>query len=246
MAGKIYALGLGPGKKEGLTVEAYSILQDADLIIGYDTYIDIVREYLPDKAFFKSPMKTETERIKRCYEEALSGKNVCLISSGDPGIYAMASPLLEMSEKYPDISIEVIPGVSALLSGAAILGAPVSGDCALISLSDLLTPWKKIEKRLKTAALGDFVIILYNPGSKKRKEHLKKAVDIMIENGKDEETPCGIVRNIGRTGEEASILTLSELKKTEVDMFTTVFVGNSDTRIINKRLVTKRGYAING
>ena len=245
MAGKIYAVGLGPGKKEGLTFEAFSALQDADIIIGYDTYVDIVREYLPDKAFFKSPMKTETERIQRCFEEAFLGKKVCLISSGDSGIYAMASPLLEMSENYPDIEIEVIPGVSAMLSGAARLGAPVCNDTAIISLSDLLTPFDTIEKRLKAAVYGDFAIVLYNPGSKKRKDHLKKAVDIMLREGKSADTPCGLVRNIGRSKEEAKVCTLLELREIEVDMFTTVFVGNSDTVIINSRLVTKRGYGIN-
>lgn len=244
MAGKITAVGLGPGKKEGLTFEAFDALQGADIIIGYDTYIDIVKEYLPEKDYFKSPMMSELERIKRCFDEALSGKNVCLVSSGDPGIYALASPLIELSNNYPEVEIEVIPGVSALLSGAALLGAPIGNDCAIISLSDLLTPRDVIEKRLKAAVFGDFVIVLYNPGSKKRKDHLKKAVDIMLSQGKSPDTFCGIVKNIGRKGEEAKICTLLELREMEVDMFTTVFVGNSDTEIMNKKLITKRGYGI--
>ena len=244
MAGRITAVGLGPGKKEGLTFEAFDALQCADIIIGYDTYIDIVKEYLPEKDYFKSPMMSELERIKRCFDEALSGKNVCLVSSGDPGVYGLASPLIEMSDNFPEVEIEVIPGVSALLSGAALLGAPIGNDCAIISLSDLLTPWDVIEKRLKAAALGDFVVVLYNPGSKKRKDHLKKAVDIMLSQGKSPDTFCGIVKKIGRKGEEAKICTLLELRETEVDMFTTVFVGNSDTEIMNKKLITKRGYGI--
>ena len=187
---------------------------------------------------------SELERIKRCFDEALSGKNVCLVSSGDPGVYGLASPLIEMSDNFPEVEIEVIPGVSALLSGAALLGAPIGNDCAIISLSDLLTPWDVIEKRLKAAALGDFVVVLYNPGSKKRKDHLKKAVDLMLSQGKSPDTFCGIVKNIGRKGEEAKICTLLELREMEVDMFTTVFVGNSDTEIMNKKLVTKRGYGI--
>ena len=244
MAGKIYAVGLGPGKKDGLTFEAYSVLQSADLIVGFNTYIDLVRQYLPEKDFFGSPMTNELERVKKCFEEALLNKTVCLVSSGDPGVYALASPLFEMSAKYPDIEIIVIPGVSALLSGAALLGAPIGNDTAMISLSDLMTPWEIIEKRLKAAAIGDFSIVLYNPGSRKRKDHLKKAVDIMLSEGKSPDTPCGTVRNIGRENEEAAICKLSELREIEVDMFTTVFIGNSGTKIINNRLVTKRGYEI--
>ena len=246
MPGNIYAVGLGPGKKEGLTFEAYEALDNADVIVGFNTYIDIVKTYLPDRKFFESPMTTELERVKKCFEFALSGENVCLVSSGDPGIYALASPLLEMSAQYPDIVITVIPGVSALLSGAALLGAPIGNDTAIISLSDLLTPWEIIEKRLKAASLGDFSIVLYNPGSRKRKDHLKRAVDIILSQGKGEDTPCGIVKNIGREKEEAILCKLSKLREIEADMFTTIFIGNSDTKIINNRLVTKRGYEIDG
>ena len=155
----------------------------------------------------------------------------------------MAALLYEIGEDYPGISVEVIPGITAATSGAALLGAPLNHDFCVISLSDLLTPWEKITKRLRTAAEGDFAIAIYNPSSKKRADYLKKACEILLETI-EPGRPCGYVRNIGRKGCEVHTCTLNELKDREVDMFTTVFIGNSGSEIINGRLVTKRGYRV--
>lgn len=164
-----------------------------------------------------------------------------MVCSGDAGIYGMAGLMYEIGEKYPDIELEIIPGVTAAIGGAAVLGAPMSHDCCLISLSDLLTPWEKIEKRLLAAAQADFVICLYNPSSKKRADYLDKACDLMFRY-KSEDTVCGVVKNIAREGEAMQILSLKELQKTAVDMFSTVFIGNCDTKVIDGKMVTPRGY----
>ncbi|MDE5859636.1 MAG: precorrin-3B C(17)-methyltransferase, partial [Oscillospiraceae bacterium] len=183
----------------------------------------------------------ERDRVILAFDEAQNGKTVSLICSGDSGVYGMAGLVYELSEKYPQIEIEIVAGVTAALSGAAVLGSPLTNDFAVISLSDLLTPWKKIEKRLECAAMGDFAVVLYNPSSKKRSDHLSKACDIMLKY-KDENTVCGYVKNIGRKGQESVLLTLSELKNASVDMFTTVFIGCLETKIIGGKMVTPRGY----
>ena len=167
---------------------------------------------------------------------------MALVCSGDAGVYGMASPLLELAEEYPDVNVEVVPGLTAALSGGAVLGAPLAHDFCVISLSDRLTPWEVIEKRLVCAAQGDFALALYNPSSKGRPDYLRRAVDILLANGKAPDTLCGSVRNIGREGQEKHILPLSQLRDTEVDMFTTVFVGNAATRALSGRMVTPRGY----
>lgn len=164
-----------------------------------------------------------------------------MICSGDAGVYGMAGLLLELGREFPDCEVEVISGVTAALSGAAVLGAPLIHDFAVISLSDLLTPWELIEKRLACAAEGDFSICIYNPSSRKRNDYLKKACRVLLET-KAPDTVCGLVRNIGREGQSFRVLTLAELAETETDMFTTVFVGNSATRVIDGRMVTPRGY----
>ena len=166
-----------------------------------------------------------------------------MVCSGDAGVYGMAGLLYEMGEAYPGVEIRVVPGVTAALSGAAVLGAPLSHDFALISLSDLLTPYELIEKRLALAAQADFVICLYNPSSRKRSTYLAKACEIMLEY-KAEDTVCGIVKNIAREGETMQTLTLKELKETTVDMFSTVFIGNKQTKVIREKMVTPRGYRI--
>ena len=158
------------------------------------------------------------------------------------GVYGMASPLLELAEDYPDVAVEVVPGLTAALSGGAVLGAPLAHDFCVISLSDRLTPWEVIEKRLACAAQGDFCVALYNPSSKGRPDYLQKAVRILRANGKADDTVCGLVRNIGREGQSARVLTLTELENTPVDMFTTVYIGNSNTRALSGRMVTPRGY----
>ena len=188
-------------------------------------------------------MRQEAQRCRLAFEEAKKGKKVAMVCSGDAGVYGMSGLMLEIGAEYPDCEVKVVSGVTAALAGGAVLGAPLMHDFAVISLSDLLTPWEKIEKRLKMAAAGDFVICIYNPSSKKRADYLKRACEIIrAEIG--EERVCGIVSQIGRDGEHAEVMTLSELADRQVDMFTTVFIGNSQTREIDGRMVTPRGYHI--
>lgn len=238
---KLYVVGIGPGAYEKMTIEAAEALKNSDVIIGYTVYVDLVKDHFPGKEFLTTPMKKEVERCVMAFDEAMKGKTVSMICSGDAGVYGMAGLMFEVGVKYPDVELEIIPGVTAATGGAAVLGAPLIHDFCLISLSDLLTPWEKIETRLKDAAHGDFVVCLYNPSSKKRHDYLQKACDLMMEY-KPEDTVCGIVGNIGREGEAMKVMTLKELRETQVDMFTTVFVGNSQTKEIGGRMVTPRGY----
>lgn len=237
----IYVVGIGPGAYEEMTIEAADTLRDSDVIIGYTVYVDLVREHFPEKEFLTTPMRKEVDRCRMAFEEAEKGRKVAMICSGDAGVYGMAGLMLELGREYPDCEVRVIPGVTAATGGAAVLGAPLIHDFALISLSDLLTPWEKIEKRLRLAAEADFVICLYNPGSKKRADYLEKSCEIMMES-KSGDTVCGLVSQIGREGESMRVLPLKELKKTPVDMFTTVFIGNSQTVEVDGKMVTPRGY----
>lgn len=243
MTGKIYVIGMGPGREEMMSAQAISALEASDVIIGYTVYLDLLGDRFKDKELLSTPMKQEVERCRLTYEKAGEGKNVSIICSGDAGIYGMASPMLEIGQEYGNPPVEVIPGVTAAASGAAVLGAPLNHDFCVISLSDLLTPWEVIENRLRCAARGDFAIALYNPSSHKRKDYLMKACEILLDET-DGSRACGYVENIGRTGEKHSVCTLRELKDIEVNMFTTVFIGNSRTQIIGDRLVTPRGYII--
>jgi precorrin-3B C17-methyltransferase len=186
-------------------------------------------------------MKKEVERCVMAFEEAEKGKTVSMVCSGDAGVYGMSGLMYEVGERYPDVKLRIIPGVTAALGGGAVLGAPLIHDFCLISLSDLLTPMEKIEKRLQAAAEADFCIVLYNPSSHKRKDYLQKACDILMQYRK-QETVCGIVENIGRDGETSRVLSLGELRNTDVNMFTTVFIGNSQTKNLNGKMVTPRGY----
>lgn len=238
---KLYVVGIGPGAYEKMTIEAAEALKNSDVIIGYTVYVDLVKEHFAGKEFLTTPMKKEVERCKMAFEEAMKGKTVSMICSGDAGVYGMAGLMYEVGINYPEVELSVIAGVTAATGGAAVLGAPLIHDFCLISLSDLLTPWEKIETRLLDAAHGDFVICLYNPSSKKRHDYLQKACDLMLKY-KSEETVCGIVGNIGRDGESETVMTLKELRDTQVDMFTTVFIGNSQTKNINGKMVTPRGY----
>lgn len=238
---KLYVVGIGPGAYEKMTIEAAEALKNSDVIIGYTVYVDLVKEHFSGKEFLTTPMKKEVERCKMAFEEAMKGKTVSMICSGDAGVYGMAGLMYEVGMNYPEVELSVIAGVTAATGGAAVLGAPLIHDFCLISLSDLLTPWEKIETRLLDAAHGDFVICLYNPSSKKRHDYLQKACDLMLKY-KSEETVCGIVGNIGRDGESEKVMTLKELRDTQVDMFTTVFIGNSQTKNINGKMVTPRGY----
>lgn len=249
MTGHIYIIGMGPGYKEMMTEEAYQAMKNADVIVGYTVYIDLVKEHFPDKEFFTTPMRQEIERCKACYEFAKEGKKVAFICSGDAGVYGMAAPMYELLPEYETQNITsdditVIPGVTAAISGAAQLGAPINHDFCVISLSDLLTPWETIERRLIAAIQGDFAIAIYNPSSKKRHDYLEKACQIMLDAGADKNRACGYVENIGRDGTKTVVCTLDELKNAQVNMFTTVFVGNSKSEIIQGKLVTKRGYEI--
>ena len=239
----VYVVGLGPGAGEQMTVRAEKILEACPVILGYTVYIDLVREQYPEKKFLSTPMKQEVKRCQMAFEEAVKGQDVAMVCSGDAGVYGMAGLIYEVGREYPEIKIEIIPGITAATGGAAVLGAPLMHDFAVISLSDLLTPWEKIETRLRCAAEADFSICIYNPSSKKRADYLKKACDIILEQTKEDRV-CGIVSNIGREGQNARVLMLSELRDTQVDMFTTVFIGNSQTRKIGERMVTPRGYRI--
>ena len=224
-----------------MTIRAVKALESCDVIIGYTVYVDLVREHFAGKEFLTTPMKQEVERCRMAFEKAEEGKTTAMICSGDAGVYGMAGLMYEVGEKYPEVELEIVPGVTAALGGAAVLGAPLIHDFCLISLSDLLTPWEKIEARLLGASQADFVICLYNPSSKKRHDYLQKACDLMMQY-KSPETVCGTVCNIGREGEEYQVMTLKELRDTQVDMFTTVFIGNSQTKEINGKMVTPRGY----
>ncbi len=238
---KLYVIGIGPGGADQMTPRARAAIEASDIIAGYTTYIDLVRPLIGDREILQTPMKQEIDRCTRARDAALTGKTVAMICSGDAGVYGMAGLMHEVCAEYPQIDIEVVPGITAACAGAAVLGAPLIHDFAVISLSDLLTPWEKIEKRLDLAAQADFCICLYNPSSKKRADYLQKACDIMLKS-KSPDTPCGYVQNIGRDGERGTVCTLAELRDTSVDMFTTVFVGNSQTRVIGGKLVTPRGY----
>ncbi len=238
---KIYVVGIGPGSYDQMTIQAADVLKDSDVIIGYTVYVDLVKEHFAGKEFLTTPMTKETQRCRMAFEEAAKGKSVSMICSGDAGVYGMAGLMYEVGKDYPDIQVEVLPGVTAATAGAALLGAPLIHDFCLISLSDLLTPWEKIEARLLHASEADFVICLYNPSSRKRRDYLQKACDLMLRY-KAEDTVCATVGNIGRDGEESRLMTLKELRDTSVDMFTTVFIGNSQTMKIGERMVTPRGY----
>ena len=239
----VYVVGLGPGDARYLTAQAQTALQAADVLCGYTVYIDLVRPLYPDKEVYTTGMTKEIDRCRWALETAQSGKTVALVCSGDAGVYGMASPLLELAQGYPSVTVEIVPGLTAALSGGAVLGAPLIHDFAVISLSDLLTPWEKIEKRLLAAAEADFAICLYNPSSRKRKDYLRRACDLLLR-FRSPETVCGTVRNIGRPGESAQVCTLAQLRELETDMFTTVFVGNSQTRELGGHMVTPRGYRL--
>lgn len=238
---KIYVIGLGPGAADQMTLRAKKALDHCPVIIGYTVYVDLIRDEFPDKVFLSTPMRKETERCRMAFEEAYKGNDVAVVCSGDAGIYGMAGLVCEIGKDYPDTEIEIIPGITAANGGASVLGAPLMNDFAVISLSDLLTPWETIEKRLAAAAYGDFVICIYNPSSRKRADYLKKACNIILRY-RDPQTVCGCVSNIGRKGENFCILSLEELRDTRTDMFTTVYIGNSSTVEQNGRMITPRGY----
>ena len=238
---KVYAVGIGPGGREFFTEEAMQVLENADVIAGYTVYVDLVRDMFPDKEMFSTPMMKEIERCRWAIETAKAGQTVAMVCSGDAGVDGMAGLLYELADQDGEVEVEVVCGVTAAMSGAAVLGAPIGHDFCVISLSDLLTPWELIETRLRCEAEGDFAVCLYNPKSKKRSDYLDKAVEIMLRY-KSEDTVCGWVKNIGREGQEFRIVRLADLPAEPVDMFTTVFIGSKTTRVIGGRMVTPRGY----
>lgn len=238
---KIYIVGIGPGSAEDMSLRAREAIEKADVIVGYGLYVKLIEDITKGKEIFSTSMTHERERCEKAAEFAMSGKTVAVISGGDAGVYGMAGLMYEVCEAYPEIEIETVPGITAACSGAAVAGAPLGHDFAVISLSDMLTPWELIEKRLRLASEADMVICIYNPASRRRADYLKRACDIVMEH-KAGSTPCAYVRNIGREGESFMVCTLEELSEAPADMFTTVYIGSSTTRIINGKLVTPRGY----
>lgn len=242
MAGRLYVVGLGPGDPKYFTAQARAALEAAQVLCGYTVYVELVRGLYPDKEIFSTPMTKEIDRCRRALEAANGGKTVALVCSGDAGVYGMAGPVLQLAPQWPDVEVEVVPGVTSALSGGALLGAPVGHDFCVVSLSDLLTPWEVIENRLRCAAAGDFSLVLYNPASRKRSGYLRKACGILLDAGVSPDTVCGYVRNAGREGEAVRMLRLGELQDAQLDMFCTVFIGSSATLADHGRMITPRGY----
>lgn len=239
--GKLIVVGIGPGDWEYMTVRADRALRSCDVIVGYHVYVDMVRDRYPDKEFLTTGMTRETDRCRMALEAAREGKTVAMVCSGDSGIYGMAGLIYELRGEAAEPEVEVIPGLTAACSGGALLGAPLTHDFAVISLSDRLTPWETIERRLSAAASADLSIVLYNPASHGRPDHLRRACDILLEILPPQRL-CGVARNIRRSGESAQVMPLGELRDFPADMFCTVFIGNSQTRTIGELLVTPRGY----
>ena len=244
---KLYIVGIGPGKPEGMTIEAKRILEESDVLAGYPVYLELLPQELRSrrdgtpKQEIRSGMAKEIERCRLALSAAAEGHKVSLVCSGDPGVYGMAGLALSLKQEFPEVEIRVIPGVTAALSGAALLGAPLIHDFAVISLSDRLTPWEKIEARLKHAAEADFVIVLYNPESKGRSGYLARACSLLL-TVLEPERPAALVHKIGREGEAVWTGTLEEMQDQPADMFTTVFIGNSNTALLDGSMITDRGY----
>ncbi|QXM05656.1 precorrin-3B C(17)-methyltransferase [Crassaminicella indica] len=242
--GKIYVIGLGPGSREHMSKRALDAILDSEVVIGYKTYIHLIKDLLDEKEVIDSGMKKEVERCNLTIDKALEGKRVCIISSGDAGVYGMAGIMLEVKyERNADVEIEIIPGITAASAAASVLGAPMMHDFAVISLSDLLTDWKLIKKRIECAAKGDFIIALYNPKSKGRVYQIEEAREIIMKY-KEKDTPVGIVRNAKRDGEEVIITDLENMLKYNIDMLTVVIIGNSKTYVKNGKMITPRGYQL--
>lgn len=242
--GKLYVVGFGPGGYEHMTAKAIDVIEKADVVTGYTTYVDLLKEYFPDKRYIATPMMQEVKRCEMAVEEAGKGQTVAMVSSGDSGIYGMAGIVYQVAaEKGADVEIETVPGVTAASAAASVLGAPLMHDFAVISLSDLMTPLERIMKRVDCAGQGDMIVCLYNPKSKKRTGYVEQAADILMKY-QSADTPVGIVRNAGRRDESSVITTLGELKHAEIDMFSVVIIGNSQTYVKNGKMITPRGYRL--
>jgi cobalt-precorrin 5A hydrolase/precorrin-3B C17-methyltransferase len=240
--GKVYVVGIGPGSLFHITPKAITVIREADVIIGYKTYINQIESLIKDKKVFAYGMTEEVKRAKTAIEYALKGMIVSVVSGGDPGVYGMAGLIFEiLAQNNLEVEVEVIPGISAFNAASSKVGAPIMNDFACISLSDRLTPWDEIEKRLEYAAKSDFVIILYNPKSSKRRENLAKAKELILKY-RDNNTPVAIVKNATREGEEVILTTLEKMDSYPVDMNTTIIIGNSQSYIYKNLFITPRGY----
>lgn len=245
-AGYIKVIGIGPGDEEFMTPQAREAILDADRVVGYLTYLDLIKDLIEGKETVGTAMMQEVERCQKAVDLAVEGHKVVVVSSGDSGIYGMAGLVLELANKVPAEQrpqVDIIPGLSAVNVAAAVLGAPLMHDFAVISLSDLMTPWDLIKKRADFCAQGDMVISLYNPRSKKRVTHLDEVRDIVLKY-RDPKTPVGIVQKAGRPGQHMIISDLENFTKEEVDMQTLVIIGNSQTYVENGRMITPRGYKL--
>lgn len=241
--GTLYVVGIGPGNQMQMTGEAHQALELCQVIAGYTVYTDLVRPHFPHKEYLTTAMTREEERCRKALECCMEGKDTALVCSGDAGVYGMAGLVLELAKEFPEISVKIVPGVTAACAGAAVLGAPLMHDFAVISLSDRLTPLETIWSRVEHAAQGDFVICLYNPASKGRPDYLRQACERIMKY-RSPETVCGLVSQIGREGQISNILSLKELADYPADMFTTVYIGNSHTIKTGDFMVTPRGYRI--
>jgi len=246
--GKIFVVGTGPGSLEHITPAARKAIEQSQVIVGYGTYLDLIKELLRDKEVVSTGMTQEVDRCRKAIDIAREGKTVAIVSGGDPGVYAMAGLVFELLHLEEEKSgrlpvVEVIPGISALNAAASRLGAPLMHDFACISLSDRLTPWEMIEKRLEAAAAADFVIVLYNPRSKGRAGHLGRAREIVLKHRKPT-TAVGIVKGAMRVRETVIVTDLANMRDSDVDMQTTVIIGNSKTFVWNNLMITPRGYGV--
>ena len=241
---KLYVVGFGPGGYDHMTMKAVDVIENADIITGYTTYVEMLKAFFPTKTYLSTPMKKEVDRCRLAVEKTLEGNDVAMVSSGDSGIYGMAGIVLQVvDEMKADIEVEVVPGVTAASAAAAVLGAPLMHDMAIISLSDLMTPLEQIMKRVECAAIGDFVVCLYNPKSKKRTDYVEQAAEIMMKY-QSPDTPAGIVRHAGRAEESMTLTTLGQLKDAFIDMLSIVVIGNSKTYIKDGKMITPRGYKL--
>lgn len=246
MSGKLYVVGFGPGSKGDMTFRAAKAIEDVDVVTGYTTYVNILKELFPDKVYKATGMMKEKDRCRMAIEDVMNGKSVAMVSSGDSGIYGMAGIIYQLVEEMgADIEVEVIPGITAASAASAILGAPLMHDLSIISLSDLMTPMETIMKRVDSAGQSDMIVCLYNPKSKGRSHNLSEAADILLRY-RPSNTPVGIVRNAGRADQSKMITTLGSLKDADVDMLCTVIIGNSQTYVTGGRMITPRGYSIGG
>ncbi len=237
-------VGIGPGSTADMTPRAMEALKSSDVIAGYKTYLRLIKDVIGDKPVLSSGMGEERQRCEAALEEAAKGKVVSIVSSGDPGVYGMAGLVLELAGNMGcEVPVEIIPGVPASCAASALLGAPIMHDHAVISLSDLLTPWEQIEKRLRLAVEGDYVIVLYNPKSSQRTWQIEKARQIIMEK-RSPTLPVGIVKDAGRQGQEVVVTTLADMLKHPTDMTTTIIIGNSTTFLSGNFMVTKRGYKL--